>query len=175
MPGAFRHQLKAADKVVGNYEHIQGPQGLVARATDLREEADGYHATFRMLDGSDADKTLELIREGVLDGVSIEAQPVKNSRSPGGVVQRLRANLRAVAFTRFAAYSGARVLAVREELIEDEVFIDPSFLPLTLNPGLVDRCRRAGITLPQRYQAHPAETGTPAEAGTPEDGTRHAT
>jgi hypothetical protein len=32
--------------------------------------------------------------------------------------------------------------------------------------------RALGITLPQRYEAHPAETGTPAEAGTPEDGTR---
>jgi HK97 family phage prohead protease len=170
LPGVFRHQLKAADKIVGNYEHIQGPRGLVARATGLREEPDGYHATFRMLKGSDADKTLELIEAGVLDGISIEARPVKNIRSVSGVIQRVKADLRAVAFTRFAAFSGARVLAVREEATT----FDAALLPVDMDPDLVERCRRAGMILPQRYQAHPDETDTPAETGTSEDGTRRA-
>ena len=171
MPGVFRHQLKAADKVVGNFEHQQGIGGIVARATTLDERGDGYHATFRMLNVADADKTLELIREGVLDGVSLEAQPVRSVRSGSGTVQRVKANLRAVAFTRFAAYAGARVLAVREE---PEILIDEALLPVDMDPELVQRLRASGIALPDRYQAHPATTGTPAETGTPEDGTRQS-
>jgi hypothetical protein len=50
--------------------------------------------------------------------------------------------------------------------------LDEEYLPVPLNPELVERCRRLGIQLPQRYQAHPDEAGTPAETGTPEDGTR---
>jgi HK97 family phage prohead protease len=169
LPGVFRHQLKAADKVVGNYEHLQGPAGLVARATELREEADGYHATFRMLSGSDSDKTLELIREGVLDGVSVEARPVKNIRTASGVIQRAKADLQAVAFTRFAAFAGARVLAVREK---PETTFDEEMLPVGIDPELVERCRRLGIALPERLKAHPA-TGTSADADIPGDGTRH--
>ena len=44
--------------------------------------------------------------------------------------------------------------------------------PIDLDPELVERCRRLGIDLPQRYQAHPDETDTPAETGTSESGTR---
>ncbi len=172
LPGVFRHQLKAADKVVGNYEHMEGPRGLVARATALREESDGYHATFRMLEGPDADKTLELIREGVLDSVSIEARPVRNNRTAAGVIQRVRADLRAVAFTRFGAYAGARVLAVRED---PAITIDEALLPVDMDPDLIALCRQVGAPIPQRYEAHPDETGTPAQSGTPEDGTRQPT
>lgn len=168
LPGVFSHQLKAADKIIGNYEHIQGPQGLVARATELREEADGYHATFRMLKGSDADKTLELIEAGVLDGISVEAIPVKDIKTPSGV-KRAKANLRAVAFTRFAAYTGAKVLAVREEA---HIVIAEELLPTEMDPATVALCRRIGVALPQRYQAHPADNGHPDTVGTPEDGTR---
>ena len=59
------------------------------------------------------------------------------------------------------------MLAVREEVILDE-----ELLPIDLDPELVERCRRLGIELPQRYQAHPAESDTPAESGHLRDGTR---
>ena len=170
MPGVFAHQLSAANRVVGNVEHERGIGGMVARAVALRDvPGDGFHASFRMLKGQDGDKALELIEEGVLDGVSLEAAPVKSVKA-GGVVQRVKANLFGVAFTRFAAYSGARVLAVREEpmlLEETETFPD-------MDPELVARCRQLGIRLPQRFEAHP-QTGTPAETGTPADGTRQPT
>ena len=100
----------------------------------------------------------------------MEARPIKNVRSRDGVIQRVKANLRAVAFTRFGAYKGARVLAIREE---QEVTMDAALLPYDMDPGLVERLRARGVQLPDRYQAHPDETDTPAEAGTSEDGTRH--
>jgi hypothetical protein len=87
------------------------------------------------------------------------------------VVQRVKANLMGVAFTRFGAYSGAKVLAVREEA---EQFVDAELLPFDMDPALVERLRARGVSLPDRYQAHPAETDTPAETGTSEDGTRQS-
>lgn len=169
MPGAFDHQLNAAHRVVANFEHQPGIGGIVGKGVALRSQPDGFHGSFRILDGPDGDKTLQLIREDVLDGVSLEARPVKTVRSHDGVMQRVKANLVAVAFTRFAAFSGARVLAVREEA---DVVIDEALLPIEMDPELVERCRRLGLELPQRYRAQPAETDTPAEAGTSEDGTR---
>lgn len=170
MPGAFDHQLNAAHRVVANYEHQAGIGGIVGKGQALRSSIDGFYGSFRILDGSDGDKTLQLIRDNVLDGVSLEARPVKTVRSKDGVMQRVKANLYAVAFTRFAAFSGARVLAVREEAAD--VVIDEALLPFEMDSELVERCRQLGVALPQRYEAQPDVADTPAEAGTSEDGTR---
>lgn len=168
MPGAFDHQLNAAHRILANFEHQQGLAGTVGKGTALRSvPGDGYHATFRILDGPDGDKMLQLIPDNI-DGVSLEAAPVRSVRSKDGVVQRIKANLRAVAFTRFAAYSGAKILAVREEAVT----LDAELVPHEMNDEVVERCRRLGIRLPQRYEAHPDETDTPASAGTPGIGTR---
>lgn len=168
-PGVFDHQLNAANRVVANYEHQEGIEGVVGHGIALRSEPDGFHGSFEIHETAKGDTALALIRAGVLDGVSLEAEAVKNIRSSEGVVQRVKANLRNIAFTRFAAYAGARVLAVREEAT---FTFDEAFLPVEPNPELIERCRRLGIKLPQRYQAHPAETDTPDSSGTPEDGTR---
>ncbi len=109
-----------------------------------------------------------LVREGILETVSLEALPKKSVRSHDGVIQRVKAHLVNIALTRFGAYEGAVVLALRNEA---PVF-DEDMLPVTPDPELIERCRRLGIRLPQRYEAHPAETGTPDSSGTPEDGTR---
>jgi hypothetical protein len=79
----------------------------------------------------------------------------------------MKAHLRGFAFCVQGAFPSAQVLALREPpQIIDEVDLTPD-----LDPELVERCRRLGIRLPQRYQAHPDQTGTPDESGTP-DGTR---
>jgi hypothetical protein len=45
--------------------------------------------------------------------------------------------------------------------------------PAPIDPERVERLRAQGIVLPDRYQAHPVNEGTPAEADTPDDdGTR---
>jgi hypothetical protein len=121
-----------------------------------------------MLSTPDGDKALELVKEGVLGGVSLEARPMKNTKTREGVVQRVKANLRAVALTRFPAYDGARVLAVREEAVT----LEEEFLFPEMDVGLVERCRQAGVKLPQRYEAHPDED-TPAQTGTSDVDTRH--
>ena len=113
MPGAFERQLYAAHRVLVNFEHQQGIQGTVGKGQELRDSDSALEGTFRMLNHSDADKALELVNEGVLTGVSIEAVPEKTVREDG-VMRRVKARLVNIALCRFPAYAGAEVLAVRE-------------------------------------------------------------
>jgi len=169
LPGVFNHQLNAANRVHANIEHDESAAATVGYGTLLREERDGFYGSFRLLDTPAGETARQLIQAGALDAVSLEAKEVRTIRSHDGVLQRAKAHLRAVAFTRFGAYKGAQVLALREEA---EQIIDEALLPVGMNDGVVERLRRQGFTVPDRYQAHPAHTGTPAEAGTPDDGTR---
>jgi HK97 family phage prohead protease len=164
MPGCFDHQLNAANRIHANYEHMQGPTHVVGHGVSLRAEADGYHVTSTIHRTNAGDTTLELLNAGALPCVSLEARAVKNVKTSTGVMQRVKANLRGFAFCRQGAFVGAQVLAVREETVE-EVTIDAALLPVELDAEVVARCRRLGIALPQRYEAHPG-TGTPA-TGTP--------
>jgi HK97 family phage prohead protease len=168
LPGVFSHQMNAAHRVVANFEHQPGIGGIVGKGLSLREEQDGFHGSFRILPTQAGDTVLELLRDddgpAVIDGVSLEARPVKSIKS-GNVIQRAKANLYAIAFTRFSAFAGARVLAVREEAATT---IDEGLLPVEPDPEMLERCRALGIALPQRYQAHPDEPDTSADADTSE-------
>jgi HK97 family phage prohead protease len=169
MPGVFDHQLSAANRVHANYEHGEGIVNVVGHGLTLRGDSDGYHASFKIHQTDRGDTALELLRDGALPGVSLEARAVKSTRTAVGVVQRVKAHLVGIAFCRNPAFAGAQVLAVREA---PEVIFDEELLPVAPDPELIERCARLGIKVPQRYQAHPDETDTPAEAGTSEDGTR---
>jgi phage head maturation protease len=173
MPGCFDHQLNAANRVHAKYGHSEHVIDVVGHGISLRAEpGDGYHISTKIHPTPQGDTALELIRDGALPCVSLEAVPVKSVRSAAGIVQRMKANLTGFAFCRQGAFAGAQVLAVREHEIEDEIVLDSTLLPVVPDPEMIERCRRLGIKLPQRYEAHPAETDTPAEAGTSEDGTR---
>ena len=133
--GAFDAQLNAPNRVsvFVNVEHEQGIQGIVGRGTSLRETPDGLHGTFRMLNHPDADKALELVKEGDLTGVSLEFAARKSVRE-NGVVKRLKARLINIALVRpsgsgggIQAYKEAQVLAVREAAEqESEQSVEPS-------------------------------------------------
>lgn len=169
MPGVFDHQLTAANRIHAKYGHSQSVLDVVGHAMTLRAENDGYHVSAKIHQTVQGETTLELLRDGALPCVSLEARPVKNQRTATGVVQRMKANLTGFAFCRQGAFAGAQVLAIREA---PETTLDEELLPVDLDPELVARCLRLGIQLPQRYTAHPAETDTPAEAGTSDDDTR---
>jgi HK97 family phage prohead protease len=174
MPGVFDHQLNAANRIHAKYGHSPHVIDVVGHGIELRREPDGYHVSTKIHQTPQGDTTLELLRDGALPSVSLEATPVKSTRKGRDALQRIKANLTGFAFCRQGAFAGAQVLAVREHEIEDEIVIDEAYLPVDMDPELVERCRQLGIALPQRYEAHPAETDTPAEAGTSDDGTRHA-
>jgi len=174
MPGVFNHQLNAPFRVHANIEHDQSSIAKAGHGIALREGADGFYGTFRLLKNQAGETARELIEAGALDGVSLEAREKKTIRGKDGVLRRAKADLRAIAFTRFGAYQGAKVLALREE---DEQIIDEeqqAYMPVDIDPEVIERCRRLGMKLPQRYEAHP-EPGTPDESGTPDTGTRPST
>lgn len=170
LPGCFDHQVNAANRIHAKYGHSKEVTNVVGHGVSLRSEADGYHLTSTIHRTNAGDTTLELLNGGALPGVSLEAVPVRNVRRES-VVQRVKAHLTGFAFVRQGAFEGAQVLAVREDELEQEQTLEADLLPADIDPRLVERCRRLGIAIPQRY-AHPAEPGTPAETGTPADGTR---
>jgi HK97 family phage prohead protease len=114
--GAFAEQTrdrKQAAAVYLNFEHARGIQGIVGRGLELRDTPAGLEGTFRLLNHSDADKALELVKEGTLNGISLEARVRRSERRPDGSVERVKARLDAAALCRRPAYAGAQVLALR--------------------------------------------------------------
>lgn len=170
-PGAFDDQLVAGHrlKVWLNFQHQRGIDAVVGKGVALREERDGLYGSFRAFEDAAGDKALLLVKEGMLDSVSLEFLSKRAIRTGEGIVRRVKAHLDAVALCRQGAYSGAQVLAVREAPGQ---ILDEELLPVYMDPRLVERLRAQGVVLPDRYQAHPDESDTPAETGTSEDGTR---
>lgn len=173
--GAFATQAAAKgreSKVLVNMEHEQGIRGVVGHGLALREAADGFYGSFRVHDGPDGDKALMLVEEKILDGVSLEAKPLRSVRDRSGVVRRVKAHLVGIALCRDPAYKTARVLAVREDAEDDVMVIeDHSELgPRDMDPDLVARCRELGVALPARY-AHLAETDTSSDEDTSDSDT----
>jgi HK97 family phage prohead protease len=175
LPGVFDHQLNAANRVHANYEHERGVGNVVGHGITLRNQSDGYHASFKIHGTQTGETALELLRDGALPGVSLEAHPVKSIRTQTGVVQRVKAHLRGIAFCREGAFKGAQVLAVRNAEDEREEIIDQALLPVDIDPELIERCRRLGISVPQRYLAHLAETDTSSDEDTSDGDTRPST
>jgi hypothetical protein len=171
MPGLYDKQIKAANRVLLNFEHQQGMAGIVGHGLSLRQEKDGYHAEFRIQETPDGDKALLLAQDGVLGAASVESYWLKSVRSAAGIVQRVKGHLEAVAMCREGAYPSALLTGMRVDEIPEDIILDESLLPIPTDPELIDRCRKLGIRLPAAM-AHPDTTDTPAEAGTSENGTR---
>lgn len=158
LPGVFDHQLNAANRVHARYGHSQAVVDVVGHGISMRREPDGYHISTKIHQTVQGETALELLRDGALPCVSLEAVPVKSVRSREGVVQRIKANLSGFAFCRQGAFAGAQVLAIREK----EEFIDAELLPVEMDAGVVERLRRQGITIPDRYKAHPVVDTSPS-------------
>jgi len=160
-PGLFDHQLNAANRVLVNVEHEEGISGIVGRGAALRSAADGFYGTVRMLNTPAGDTALELVKEGVLGGCSMEAYFVKSFRTAEGVVRRVRANLRNLALCRDPAYTGAIVLGVREGELEQSVILEQTDLPIPFDQELAARIERLGLDVPSRLKSGaPGATST---------------
>jgi HK97 family phage prohead protease len=175
LPGVFDHQLNAANRIHAKYGHSKSVVDVVGHGIQLRSGPDGYHVSTKIHQTLQGETALELLRDGALPCVSLEARPVKNVRTATGVVQRAKAHLTGFAFCQQGAFVGAQVLAIREQDGDGEAAttFDEAMLPVAIDPELIERCRQLGIRMPQRYQGHPDATDTPATAGTSESGTAH--
>ena len=172
MPGAFADQVRGAkagraSHVHVNFRHQQGFGDIIGHGLSLLERDDGLYGSFKILDGPDGDKALELVRADALSGVSLEAYSKKMLRSAEGIVQRIKGHLVGIALTPQGAFADAAVLAIREAELEEEeqAAIAPP------DTELLERMKKLGIQLPDIYQiedeAHPA-SGTPDSPAPPE-------
>lgn len=114
--GAFAHQAKAAHRVPFTRDHMSHGGKLIGKTTLLREDAAGLYGEWRVSKTPTGDETIELVRDGALDQLSIGFREVAsgNTRKPNGTVVRTKAHLTEVAVVMDGAYGdGAVVTGMR--------------------------------------------------------------
>ena len=88
----------------------------VGMSTSFENTADGLLADFRLANTSRADESRQLAAEGMVTGLSVAFQPIRNrteTRDGRRHVLRLEGRLDHVGLVTAAAYGEAKVLAVR--------------------------------------------------------------
>jgi HK97 family phage prohead protease len=114
LPGAFRAQMRAAHRVKFSREHLRFGGTLIGRLELMRDDAKGLYVEARVATTEAGDETLELVKAGALDELSIGFAERQSRRRPDGVVERRTAHLAEVSVVLAGAYGqGARVQAVR--------------------------------------------------------------
>lgn len=84
----------------------------IGAATVLREDSGGLYGHFRIATTPRGDEALALIKDGILDGLSVGFIPIA-SRNNGGVTERTEVSLRHVGLVDDPAYNTARVHSIR--------------------------------------------------------------
>ena len=112
--GAFR---RAARRPTEGDPGLRAPRAIRSTSSvtviEFVEGDDGLHGTFRAIDGPVGDQGLELVRAGVLTGMSVRAVVLGPGRRRGDVIVRTACHLDRVALCRQPAYAGAVVEALR--------------------------------------------------------------
>lgn len=113
--GAFNHQLNAPHRVKFSREHLTAGGTLIGKAIELRDDAAGLWGAWRVSATPTGDETIELVRDGVLDELSIGFRIRQDRRLADGTIERVKADLMEVAVVLQGAYGqGALVSAVRQ-------------------------------------------------------------
>ena len=107
-------------KFLANHDRQTLPLG---KATSLREDPAGLIGEFRVSATDAGDAALELIRDGVLDALSVGFVPIEDRGRPGRdqIVERLAVKLMEVSAVAFPAYEGALISGVRNVDDPDQV------------------------------------------------------
>lgn len=114
--GAFNHQLRAPNRVKFARDHMMLGGTLIGRAVELRDDAAGLWGAFRVSATPAGDETLELVKDGALDELSVGFRERQDRRLPNGTIERTKADLFEVSVVLQGAYGrGAVVSAVREQ------------------------------------------------------------
>jgi HK97 family phage prohead protease len=113
--GAFAAQANAAHRVKFSRDHLAYGGTLIGRAVELRDDAAGLWGAFRVSATPAGEETLELLRDGVLDELSVGFRTAQDRREADGTITRVKAHLVEVSVVLEGAYGrGALVSAVRE-------------------------------------------------------------
>lgn len=118
VPGAFERQLRGGQhrQVALFAQHVRNNDRLpLARADRLFDADDGLFGSFPMPRTGAADDAIELVRSGVVTGLSVGFRLLDGGsrRARDGVIERHRAHVDHVALTHSPAYAGAEVVALR--------------------------------------------------------------
>lgn len=112
--GSFSAQLAAPNRVRFTRDHMSQGGALIGRAVELRDDAAGLWGAFRVSNTPAGDETLELLKDGVLDELSIGFRTRQDRRLPNGTIERVTAHLVEVSVVMEGAYGeGALVSGVR--------------------------------------------------------------
>jgi len=143
-PGAFAKQLVAPNRIELRYEHGTDLAASVGVCRALHEEAHGLFGEFEIHDDPLGDRTLNMVKAGVLPGFSVEFvdRYTQWMRNAAGAVVRRSCNLVSVGLVRTPAYDGALVLAVRsrQDLLGDIELPE-------IDDAQVERLRAVGISV----------------------------
>lgn len=102
--GAFNHQLRDASRVKFAREHMLLGGTLIGAASLMRDDAAGLYVELRASKTPTGDETLELVRDGALNQLSVMFRERQNRRLAGGVTERVKADLHEVAVVMAGAY-----------------------------------------------------------------------
>lgn len=112
--GAFGHQMGKPSRVKLAREHALLGGEIIGAGTAMRDDASGLYMELRASKTPRGDETLELVRDGALNELSIMFRERQNRRLTGGVVERVKADLFEVAVVMQGAYGElATVTGVR--------------------------------------------------------------
>jgi len=111
VPGAFKRQSSAADKVQLRFEHRDGLTDRVGRGLELHERDEGLWGSFKVVDGVIGDHALALVDEGMIGGFSVGFADLARveRRNEQGHVVRQRCHLADVSLVPEPAYAGTAV------------------------------------------------------------------
>lgn len=119
--GAFAQTIAERGDRVKFLKHHNKQSDPIGRATMLREDPAGLVAEFRVSKTQAGDETLELVRDGVLDGLSIGFVNVEDGwrvteRDSDGAptaIDRVRAKLMETSVVTWATFASAMIAGVR--------------------------------------------------------------
>jgi len=158
--GAFNHQLREPSRVKFSREHALIGGTLIGAATLLRDDAAGLYVELKTSKTPVGEETLELVRDGALDQLSIAFRERQNRRLSGGITERVTADLREVAVVMEGAYGElAAAAGIRSARPRDDSPINAALraqaeqyllgLPEAPNHDLEIRALQLGLQLPQ--------------------------
>ena len=116
MRGVFSQSIKRAERMKRGwplmYNHAVNalPVGAVAM---VHERDDGPWMTSKISRTQLGDDIIELIKDGVLPGVSVNGRNIKSRRGPNGRIQRMEVALDEISLTPFPQLVGSDELVLR--------------------------------------------------------------
>jgi hypothetical protein len=119
LPGCMTRMIQGAPARGGpkwirfTMDHEQTFDANVGHCTDLSETDDGGHASFYLYDGPQLTKVRDMLRTSH-EGLSVEFKEVRPPIIENEVHRQRQIFITAVTATPAPAYSGAKVLAMRE-------------------------------------------------------------